>query len=383
LADLRQGIRDMAGKHGFDLCRYTCPEVPATHTSAFEQWVQAGMYGDMAWMAEETRMRRRMHPETMLEGVRSVITVGMRHSPPAYTLAESEKAKDRGAIAAFAHGDDYHDVMKKRLKVFARDLDTLLGKHGQRVYVDTAPVLEHALAESSGLGWQGKHSLTINKDLGSWFMLGEIFTTAELMPDKPASNHCGTCIACMSICPTGAIVAPYIVDARSCISYLTIEYKGFIPLELRPLLGNRIFGCDDCQQICPWNSHAHAPEADLLHPRDDNALPELSGLFALDEDGFRMRFRKSPLKRTGRTGLLRNIAIAMGNSGDSGYAKELTGALADPEPLIRGHAAWALARLGITSALAVLYTGLEQERHEEAKQEIALSIHILEKRGDK
>ena len=370
----------MAKQHGFDLCRFARPEIQASHASAFEQWVEAGMHGDMAYMAEETRMRRRIHPETMLEGVRSAITVGMWHSPPAYTLAEAEKTKDRGAIAAFAHGDDYHDVMKKMLKAFARDLDALLGEHRQRVYVDTAPVLEHALAEFSGLGWQGKHSLTINKDFGSWFMLGELFTTAELAPDAPASNHCGTCVACMSICPTNAIVAPYIVDARSCISYLTIEYKGFIPLELRPLLGNRIFGCDDCLAICPWNRHAHTPETDLLHPRDDNRLPELSELFGLDEEGFRRRFRKSPVKRTGRGGLLRNVAIAMGNSGNSGYAKELTGALADPEPLIRGHAPWALARLGITSALAALYTCLGQERHEEVRQEMSLSIHTLEKR---
>jgi len=366
----------MAKQHGFDLCHFTRPEIPASHSLTYQKWVQAGMHGDMAYMAEETRMGRRIHPETMLAGVKSAITAGMRHSPPAYTLAEAEKAKDRGAIAAYAHGDDYHDVMKKRLKAFARGLDALL-EHGQRVYVDTSPVLEHALAESSGLGWQGKNSLTINKDIGSWLMLGEIFTTAELPSDKPAANHCGTCIACMSICPTNAIVAPYIVDARSCISYLTIEYKGFIPLELRPLMGNRIFGCDDCQVICPWNRHAQTPEADLLHPRGHNTLPELSELFALDEEGFRTRFRKSPVRRTGRGKLLRNVAIAMGNSGDSGYAKELTGALADPEPLIRGHAAWALARLGAASALPVLNTCLEQEKHEEARQELNLSIQVL------
>lgn len=371
----------MANAHGFELCRFARPEISSGRKAAYAQWIQTGMHGDMSWMAEQERVNRRMHPESMLEGVATVISLGMRHSPPPYTYTMAEKAQGRGVIAAYAHGEDYHEVMKKRLKALAHALDTLLGEHDQRVYVDTAPVLEHALAEASGLGWQGKHSLTINKALGSWLMLGEIFTTAELTHDEPVSNHCGTCVACISICPTNAIVAPYIVDARSCISYLTIEYKGVVPLELRPLMGNRIFGCDDCQSICPWNSHAHAPETDLLNPGNKNTLPELSELFALNEDSFRKRFRKSPVRRAGRAGLLRNIAIAMGNSGDSGYASELIHALADPETLIRTHAAWALARLGITRALPALRTRLELEDHSVVKRELALSIRML-KKGD-
>ncbi len=370
----------MAEQYGFELCRFSRPEIPADRKAAYERWIQTGMHGDMDWMAERERVMRRKHPESMLvAGVATVISLGMRHSPPPYTFAEAEKVRGRGVIAAYAHGDDYHGIMKKQLKALARALDTLLGEHGQRIYVDTAPVLEHALAEASGLGWQGKHSLTINKGLGSWLLLGEVFTTARIEPDPPAASHCGTCVACMSICPTNAIVAPCIVDARLCISYLTIEYKGFIPLELRPRMGRHIFGCDDCQAICPWNRHACAPETDLLHPKSHNALPALSELFGLDEDGFRKRFRKSPVKRAGRGGLLRNIAIAMGNSGDCGYIKLLTKALDDGEPLIRGHAAWALARLRAASALPALRIRMKQERHREVRREMSLGVQALVK----
>jgi epoxyqueuosine reductase len=269
----------------------------------------------------------------------------MRHAPPPYSLEETESDKSRGVIAAYAHGDDYHDVMKKRLKALARELDELLGAHDQRVYVDTAPVLEHALAEEGGLGWQGKHTLTINREYGSYLMLGEIFTTAEIELDDPAGFHCGTCSACIDICPTKAIVAPFVVDARRCISYLSIEYKGFIPLELRPLMGNHIFGCDDCQMVCPWNGKAEPLTFDHLQPRSENSLPQLSELFKLGDESFRERFRKSPIKRPGRKGLLRNVAIAMGNSADRKYLPLLLNALNDDEPLIRGHSVWAISQL--------------------------------------
>jgi len=281
-------------------------------------------------------------------------------------------------IAAYAHGDDYHEVMKKRLKALARDLDKLLGAHDQRVYVDTAPVLEHALAESAGLGWQGKHSLTINKNLGSWMLLGELFTTAELEPDAPASNHCGTCTACIDVCPTKAIVAPYIVDARLCISYLTIEHKGFISRDLRPLMGNRIFGCDDCQMVCPWNRYARAPAPDLLTPRMDNILAELGSLLRFDEEGFRARFRKSPVRRTGRARMLRNVCIAAANSGDTAFVPMLVEALSDADALIRGHAAWALGRLCDAAVrgevLGALTVAMGSEEDHDVLEEMATTI---------
>jgi len=363
-------------EHGFDLCRFARPDVSELHQNAYQDWIATDMLGDMAWMAEESRAERRKQPESMLDGVLIVITVGMRYSPPPNMLEETESRRGRGVIAAYAHGDDYHELMKKRLKALARDLDTLLGRHNQRVYVDTAPVLEHALAEASGLGWQGKHSLTINRELGSWFLLGELFTTAGIEPDAPASNHCGSCMACMNICPTKAIVAPYVVDARLCISYLTIEYGGFIPRRLRPLMGNHIFGCDDCQAICPWNRHVTAPDRDLLNPQGENCLPELASLLALDEEGFRVRFRRSPVKRTGRAGLLRNVCIAMGNSGDAGFVPMLTEALQNKSPLVRAHAAWALARLAPKdgSVLACLRQAQAAEQDKESHEDMSITI---------
>ncbi len=342
---IKKNIRAFAAKRGFELCAFSAPVFPDKHRKGLESWVGAEMHGEMGYMAEASRVERRKAPESMLDEIKTVISVGMRHTPPFYSLEEATSDKGRGVIAAYAHGDDYHEVMKKRLKALARDLDELLGAHDQRVYVDTAPVLEHALAEQGGLGWQGKHTLTINREFGSYLMLGEIFTTAEIEPDEAAEFHCGSCTACIDICPTKAIVAPFVVDARLCISYLTIEYRGFIPLELRTLMGNRIFGCDDCQMGCPWNAKAKPMTLDHFTPRNENMLPQLAELFELDEEGFRKRFRKSPVKRSGRAGLLRNVAIAIGNSGDRSFLPLLFKALDKEESLIRGHSAWAIANI--------------------------------------
>jgi len=373
--NLKNEIALLSRHHGFDLCHIVKPEFSHRHGDQLSSWISAGMHGDMGYMAEETRVERRKDPATMLDGIKSVITIAMRHSPPKYELDELNAEKERGAIAAYAAGDDYHDIMKKRLKAFARDLDGLLGAHDQRVYVDTAPILEHALAERSGLGWQGKHTLTINREHGSYLMLGEIFTTAEIEPDEPASFHCGSCTACIDICPTRAIVKPFVVDARLCISYLTIEYRGFIPRELRSLMGNRIFGCDDCQMVCPWNQKLTAIELDQLKPRDENILPALTSLFSLDDEAFRDRFRKSPVKRTGRAGLLRNVAIAMGNSGNSEFVPLLIEALNDSEPLVRGHSAWALSRLYPHSKGGEIVTQLEYHAQNESDEDVLNELH--------
>lgn len=381
MQQLKRAIVERAQAHGFDLCRIARPVIGERHRRGLERWVEQGMQGDMDYMSEAMRVERRKHPQQMLEEVQSVITLAMRHTPPAHTLDEVARAARCGVIASYAHGDDYHETVKKRLKALARDLDAILGPHDQRVFVDTAPVLEHALAEASGLGWQGKHTLTINRGLGSWLMLGEIYTTAELVPDAPASFHCGSCTACLDICPTGAIVAPFVVDARRCISYLTIEYRGFIPRPLRPLMGNHIFGCDDCQLICPWNRHATAPAPDLLVPRKENILPELASLLQLDEAAFRSRFRKSPVRRTGRAGLLRNVCIAIGNSGDTSLLPLMLQAMGDESALVRGHAAWALGELADAGSAATIIERLTAahacEHVVEVLEEIETTLHDI------
>ncbi|MDQ6981884.1 MAG: tRNA epoxyqueuosine(34) reductase QueG [Mariprofundus sp.] len=385
---LKASIHAKASEYGFRLCRVTRPEVGSLHGEALQNWVESGMHGDMIWMAEDVRLQRRKSPESMLEGVQSIITVAMPYTAPPYSLEKACAVTGSGVITAYAHGDDYHDLMKKRLKALAASLDRLPGNHDQRIFVDTAPVLEHALAESAGLGWQGKHSLTIHRDLGSWFLLGEIFTTLEIEPDKPATNHCGTCSACMDICPTKAIVAPYVVDARLCISYLTIEFDGFIPRYLRPLMGNRIYGCDDCQMVCPWNSYATNQaatiddlKADPLRPRGENNLPDLASLLHLDEDQFRQRFRKSPIRRTKRRGLLRNVCIAMGNSGYVGFVGDLMQVLGDNEALIRGHAIWALGCLANEQNMDVVIETLngllDREDNCNVLEEISISIENI------
>ncbi|WP_038248720.1 tRNA epoxyqueuosine(34) reductase QueG [Ghiorsea bivora] len=367
--DPKQEIQMLAQTHGFALCAFTHPQVNAIDQEALDRWVDAKMYGDMDYMGEEIRTHRRKNPATMLDDIQTVISLGMPYSPPNHKHAIPQQ----GIIASYARGDDYHELMKKKLKALARDLDALLGQHGQRVYVDTAPVLEHALAAKGGLAWQGKHSLSINREYGSWFFLAELFTTANIEPDTEATLHCGTCTDCIPACPTGAIVSPYVVDARLCISYLTIEFKGFIPENLRKAMGNRIFGCDDCQTICPWNSKVKAPSNDFLKPREDTFLPELAMLLSLDDEGFRQMFRKSAIKRTKRAGLLRNVCIAMGNSGDVSFVPQLLGVLDDNEPLIRGHAVWALGQLASQQQDVQKHIQLlkEKEQHNEILAEIA------------
>jgi len=298
----------------------------------------------MDWMA--TTAARRGSPSALWPQVRSVIMLGMNYGQGADPLAILQH-RDRGAISVYAQGDDYHEIIKPRLKALARWLTAQAGgdvQAGMKVFVDTAAVMEKPLAAAAGLGWQGKHTNLVSREFGSWLFLGAIFTTLELPPDAPEEDHCGSCRACLDICPTAAFPAPYRLDARRCISYLTIEHKGPIPRELRAAMGNRIYGCDDCLAVCPWNKFAQAGHEAKLATRDELRAPRLADLARLDDAAFRKLFAKSPVKRTGRDRFVRNVLIAIGNSGDASLAVEAERLLGDPSPLVRGAAVWALAR---------------------------------------
>ncbi len=306
-----------------------------------QEFLAAGAHGDMGWMARNAE--RRGDPHALWPDVRSIVILGVNYGPPEDPLAILNQ-RLRGAISVYAQGDDYHEVIKPRLKRLGRWLIDNAGGD-IKVFVDTAAVMEKPLAEAAGLGWQGKHTNLVSREHGSWLFLGAIFTTLELAPDAAERDHCGTCHACLDICPTAAFPAPYRLDARRCISYLTIEHKGPIPRELRPLIGNRIYGCDDCLAVCPWNKFAQAGHEAKLAARAALRAPLLAELARLDDAGFRALFAKTAVKRVGRARFLRNVLIAVGNSGDATLAGEAERLLADPSPLVRGAAVWALGRL--------------------------------------
>jgi epoxyqueuosine reductase len=305
------------------------------------QFLDSGAHGDMEWMAANAE--RRGDPRTLWPGVRSVVMLGLNYGPDDDPLAVLED-RECGGISVYARGDDYHEVMKPRLKALGR---WLIEKAGGdvKVFVDTAAVMEKPLAEAAGIGWQGKHTNLVSRELGSWLFLGAIFTTLELPPDAPERDHCGTCRSCLDVCPTDAFPAPYQLDARRCISYLTIEHNGSIPRELRPLMGNRIYGCDDCLAVCPWNKFAQAGREMKFHARAALRAPLLAELARLDDAAFRALFSRSAVKRIGRVRFLRNVLIAIGNSGDGALAREAERLLDDRAPLVRGAAIWALGRL--------------------------------------
>ena len=306
-----------------------------------QEFLAAGAHGDMDWLARNAN--RRGDPRTMWSDVRSIIMLGVNYGPHDDPLAILEQ-RLRGAISVYAKGDDYHEVIKPRLKQLGRWLIENAGGD-VKVFVDTAAVMEKPLAQAAGLGWQGKHTNLVSRAHGSWLFLGAVFTTLELPPDAAEHDHCGTCQACLEICPTAAFPAPYRLDARRCISYLSIEHKGPIPRDLRPLMGNRIYGCDDCLAVCPWNKFAQAGREAKLAARDTLRAPLLAELVRLDDAGFRALFAKTAVKRIGRARFLRNVLIAIGNSADATLAGEAERLLADPVPLIRGAAVWALGRL--------------------------------------
>lgn len=306
-----------------------------------ERFIADGAHGDMAWMAETAE--RRGAPKALWPDVRSVIMLGLNYGPDEDPLAVL-KQRSHAAISVYAKGDDYHDLIKKRLKEIARWLVANAGGD-VKVFVDTAAVMEKPLAASAGLGWQGKHTNLVSRQYGSWLFLGAIFTTLDLPADQPIEDSCGSCRACLDVCPTAAFPEPYRLDARRCISYLTIEHKGPIPRELRPLMGNRIYGCDDCLAVCPWNKFAQAGRETKLAAREALRAPSLAELSRLDDAQFRALFTKSPIKRIGRDRFIRNVLIAIGNSGDAGLAAEAERLLDDASPLVRGAAVWALRQL--------------------------------------
>jgi epoxyqueuosine reductase len=328
----------------------TRPDAIPRAREALARFLADGCHGDMGWLAANPE--RRSDPRVLWADVRSVVMLGVNYGPARDPLAILQ-ARDRGAISVYAQGDDYHDVIKTRLKALAR---WLVDKAGGdvKVFVDTAAVMEKPLAASAGLGWQGKHTNLVSRRFGSWLFLGAIFTTLELPADAAEADHCGQCRACLDVCPTAAFPAPYRLDARRCISYLTIEHKGPIPRALRPLMGNRIYGCDDCLAVCPWNKFAQAGREAKLAARATLQAPRLAELAALDDAAFRALFAKSPVKRSGRDRFVRNVLIAIGNSADPELAAAAAARLDDASPLVRGAAVWALGRLLPRSELAAL-----------------------------
>jgi epoxyqueuosine reductase len=338
---LRSALTQQARALGFDCAGVTGPDAIAEAANHFRDFLDAGSHGDMDWLAD--RPERRVDPRGLWADVRSVIMLGVNYGPDQNPLAILEQ-RSRGAISVYAQGDDYHDVIKKRLKALARWL-AATGACEVKVFVDTAAVMEKPLAQAAGLGWQGKHTNLVSREFGSWLFLGAIFTTLDLPRDGADADHCGSCQACLDICPTSAFPAPYKLDARRCISYLTIENKGPIPHEFRKAIGNRIYGCDDCLAVCPWNKFAQTGRETKLAAREDLRAPRLAELARLDDTAFRARFTKSPVKRIGRDRFVRNVLIAIGNSNDPALAAEAERLLDDASPLVRGAAAWALSQL--------------------------------------
>jgi len=341
MAALESELRQSALAIGFDVARIARADEAWEAGRHLKEFVAEGRHGDMGWMAETAA--RRQHPTAMWPEAKSALVVGLNYGPqhdPLASLARTEEA----TISVYAHNADYHDVMKRRLKQLASQFAASSG-HGVKIFVDTAPLMEKPLAHRAGVGWQGKHTNLVSRDFGSWLFLGVMLTDAELEPDSVSDDSCGTCRACLDICPTRAFPAPYQLDARRCISYLTIEHKGPIPREFRRPMGNRIYGCDDCLAVCPWNKFASAARDAAFHPRPELTGPLLADLSQLDDVGFREVFAGSPVKRVGRDRFIRNVMIAIGNSGETGLANRCIQLLADASPLVRGASVWALGAL--------------------------------------
>jgi epoxyqueuosine reductase len=409
-AALEDQIKARAHRFGFDLVGITTAD-PAETGEQYAEWAAAGRAGEMGYMSRDPERRR--DPAAVMPDARSIVVVGMLYNTgeldaglaltpapadagtrplpmlgvgesmscsPLPALGEGPGVRARGRIARYALGDDYHEVMSHRLNAL---LAWIQDREGHpvcgRAYVDTGPLLERDLARRAGLGWFGKNTNLLNVRLGSYFFLGALLLDLPLTPDPPfAGHHCGTCTRCLDACPTGAFVGPYVLDARRCISYLTIELKGPIPRELRPLIGDWIYGCDICQEVCPWNRKAPLAVEPAFRARAGLTLPELIPLLNMTQNEFSRHFKNSPIKRAKRRGLLRNVAVALGNAGDRAAVPALAAALHDPEPLVRGHAAWALGRLGGEDARASLLAASAVEEDPMVREELALAIAELD-----
>ncbi|HEY0603046.1 MAG TPA: tRNA epoxyqueuosine(34) reductase QueG [Herpetosiphonaceae bacterium] len=373
IIQLTEDLKAEGRRLGFDLLGIT-PAVPPPHVEALDDWLSAGHAGEMAYLARNAA--RRADPREAVPGARSIVVCGVH-----YRAAEPDPAlwndPRRGQISRYAWGDDYHDILLPKLRSLQSWLEARVGRAEiGRSYVDTGPVLERPIGVMAGLGFQGKNTLLIHPRQGSWFFLGEILVDAELSYDAPQPiGGCGGCTRCLQACPTQAFVGPHVLDARRCISYLTIELKGPIPRELRPLMGNHIYGCDVCQEVCPWNQRwGQFTSEPAFTPRAGIVAPELLDLIGMTDEEFRTHFKGSPIKRTKRRGLLRNVAIALGNWGDPQAIPGLVGALNDHEPLIRGHAAWALGRIGGSAAREALIERRAIEDDSWVREEIALAL---------
>ncbi|MBP1887104.1 tRNA epoxyqueuosine(34) reductase QueG [Sinorhizobium mexicanum] len=358
-------LKSEAADKGFDICRITRPDAIPEAPARLRQFLAEGAHGTMEWLAETAE--RRSDPRVLWSDVRSIVMFGMNYGPENDPRAILTK-RDRGAISAYAQNRDYHDVVKGRLKEVATRFAARAGED-VKVFVDTAPVMEKPLSEKAGIGWQGKHTNLVSREYGSWLFLGSLFTTADLDLDEPERDHCGSCRACLDACPTDAFPAPYQIDARRCISYLTIEHKGPIEPELRPLIGNRIYGCDDCLAACPWNKFARSASEMKLRPRDDLKEPELNFLLTLDDAAFRAFFSGSPVKRIGRDRFVRNALIAAGNSGEKHLIPHCKALALDASPTVRAMAVWALSRLLPRDELAAFARQCEPESDNEVLSE--------------
>ncbi len=349
-AAAKAAIRDQALALGFDAVGFASPHAVGLAGERLRRFLADGFHGDMDWLA--AKAERRDSPRALWPEVRSVVMLGLNYGPATDPLAALART-DSGNISVYAQGADYHDAVKKKLKQLGRWMAEQSGA-GIKVFVDTAPVLEKPLAAAAGLGWQGKHTNLVSREFGSWLFLGAVFTTIDLEPDTAAEDACGTCSACLDICPTKAFPEPRRLDARRCISYLTIEHRGHIAAEFRAAMGNRIYGCDDCLAVCPWNKFAQRAREAAFLPRAELTAPRLADLVTLDDAGFRTIFAGSPIKRIGRDRFVRNVLIAIGNSGAPELASVVRARLDDASPLVRAMAVWALSRLLPPDAFALL-----------------------------
>ena len=360
-------IKDRALKLGFAEARFVALSRDPALLPRLAEFVELGRHGDMAWMTE--RMEERADPQTLWPEAKTALMLAMAYDGPVDFEAKLAR-RDRGVIASYALGRDYHNVVRGKLKEVAQFIKART-KLEVKVFVDTAPVMEKPLAEKAGLGWQGKHTNLVSRDHGSWFFIGCIMMEAEFAPDADETDHCGSCRACLDACPTNAFPAPYQLDARRCISYLTIEHEGHIAREFRRAMGNRIYGCDDCLAVCPWNKFAREAAEQKLKHREDLEAPLLAELLGLDDAAFRLRFSASPVKRTGRDRFIRNVLIAAGNSGDVRLADAIRPLLSDVSPLVRAMAVWALAQLGPVSELKLAHYASETDADVRAEWESA------------